>query len=204
MMFPRRTQCRPLRRPLRSSTAPRPQLTSLVDMMTILLVFLLQSFSADNEFAVAAIGIELPVSRMIAPETDISISVEVSPSEISIDGKFVLAIDRSDPASTSLTPLKLALGNVLADIRSAAPDQSPSEAGSSTAAVAAAIDTGNTASGAIAQVPSEAYDTAASKKTSVSIQCDQSHNFSLLKQIIVVCTEEGVTELSLVVDRSET
>jgi biopolymer transport protein ExbD len=40
----------------------RPQLTSLVDMMVILVVFLLHSFSAEDQFLVPAPGIDLPRS----------------------------------------------------------------------------------------------------------------------------------------------
>ena len=45
-----------------SAPAERPQLTSLVDMMVILVVFLLHSFSAEEQFLTPAPGIDLPVS----------------------------------------------------------------------------------------------------------------------------------------------
>ncbi len=52
--------------PAGTVTAPaeRPQLTSLVDMMVILVVFLLHSFSADEQSMTPAPGIDLPVSSV--------------------------------------------------------------------------------------------------------------------------------------------
>ena len=79
-----------LSRPL-AGDAERPQLTSLVDMMTILVVFLLVNFSVQGELASSSNSLRLPdsTSRLHARPV---LSIEIGPSEISIDGRPVVAL----------------------------------------------------------------------------------------------------------------
>ncbi len=69
----------------------KPQLTSLVDVMTILLIFLLKSFSVESQSIPAVPDLTLPesISREQAAET---ISVAVTRSAVMIDGKQVMTL----------------------------------------------------------------------------------------------------------------
>lgn len=69
-----------------------PPLTSLVDMMTILLVFLLQSFSAEGSLFTPTEDLKIPESaaRKKAP---VALIVEVSRKDVLVDGRFVVSVD---------------------------------------------------------------------------------------------------------------
>lgn len=57
----------------------RPQLTSLVDVMTILLVFLIKSFSVENSLITPPTNLDLPVStseKLPQPRLSLSINPE--------------------------------------------------------------------------------------------------------------------------------
>ncbi len=80
-------------RPLSAtSTDEQPaqlQLTSLVDMMVILVVFLLQSFSAEGQLIAPAAGLELPASQS-GETVPLGLVVEVGPQRIVVGGRDVL------------------------------------------------------------------------------------------------------------------
>lgn len=92
---------RPTILPPRSGVAPAtamPPLTSLVDMMTILLVFLLQSFSSEGSLFTPTEDLKIPEStaRKKAP---VALTVEVSRRDVMVDGRFVVSVadvDRND------------------------------------------------------------------------------------------------------------
>ncbi len=69
-----------------------PQLTSLIDMMTILLVFLLKSFSAEGNLITPSSDLALPVStsaKMPAP----ALMIEVTRGNILVDGHVVASME---------------------------------------------------------------------------------------------------------------
>ena len=70
----------------RGGVAERLPLTSMVDMMTILIVFLLQSFSDDGSLLTPAAGVELPVASEGARPWN-TISIEVAAHEIRVLAK---------------------------------------------------------------------------------------------------------------------
>jgi len=87
------------------------QLTSLVDMMVILVVFLLHSFSVEGELIAPANGLELPASSGGAP-VPVGLVVEVGPERVRVAGRDVLftaALASAD--TTSLGVLTAALTN---------------------------------------------------------------------------------------------
>ncbi len=63
----------------------RPPLTSLVDMMVILLVFLLKSFSVEGQLVTPASDLRLPTSTT-REAAEPALSVEVTTSGINVDG----------------------------------------------------------------------------------------------------------------------
>jgi biopolymer transport protein ExbD len=81
-----------------SAAIMKPQLTSLIDVMTILLVFLLKSFSADGNLISVSQDINLAESASDkAPET--ALNIEITPKRVSVDGYPVVAladIEKSD------------------------------------------------------------------------------------------------------------
>ncbi|MEZ4387291.1 MAG: biopolymer transporter ExbD [Candidatus Krumholzibacteriia bacterium] len=75
--------------------AARPPLTSLVDMMVILLVFLLKSFSMDGQLVTPARDLRLPEST-VDQAVEPALTVEVSTSGIALDGARVAALPTPD------------------------------------------------------------------------------------------------------------
>jgi len=66
----------------------RPQLTSLVDVMTILLVFLLKSFSVEGNLVTPAGDLELPLSSARKPPTP-TCAIEITRNAISSEGTII-------------------------------------------------------------------------------------------------------------------
>jgi len=89
------------------SPSRRPQLTSLVDMMTILLVFLLKSFSVEEERLVAA-DLALPVSTTEAAAPEVP-AVVVARDAVLVDGRVVVDLTAGAPDHHAWTALTDAL-----------------------------------------------------------------------------------------------
>lgn len=54
----------------------KPQMTSLVDVLTVLVFFLLKNFSTEGDIVTPSKGLELPISSSkIKPEVSLSISI---------------------------------------------------------------------------------------------------------------------------------
>lgn len=89
----------------------KPQLTSLVDVMTILLLFLLKSFSVEGEALQPAANLQLPSStsrETAAP----AVSVAVTREAVLVEGVEVLGLEelaRRVDADEDLVPLAAAL-----------------------------------------------------------------------------------------------
>jgi biopolymer transport protein ExbD len=66
-------------------------LTSLVDMMTILLVFLLCSFSVDGQIVTPSADLELPPSSSEVPARP-AVNVEVTTAGVNYDGRQVATL----------------------------------------------------------------------------------------------------------------
>ncbi len=69
----------------------RPQLTSMIDMMTILLVFLLKSFSVEGDLISTSPDLVLPESSsLVQPEP--TLSVEISTQGLSLEGEALVSL----------------------------------------------------------------------------------------------------------------
>lgn len=99
------------RRTAFTASAPRLPLTSLVDVMVILVVFLLMSFSVDGQLLTPAPSVLLPpsTSRQPAPA---GVLIAIGRDRLTIDGRDVMAA--SAAASDSLA-LDAALRDLAAD-----------------------------------------------------------------------------------------
>lgn len=72
-------------------TGFRPQLTSLIDVMTILLVFLLKNFSVEGELITPSKDLELPTST-IEKKAEPMFTVQISKNDLMVDGKPVTTV----------------------------------------------------------------------------------------------------------------
>jgi len=88
-VYPRSILPRRLSGPAAGGQPAQLQLTSLVDMMVILVVFLLKSFSVEGELVAPAAGMELPASSSRTP-VPVGLVVEVGPKRVRVAGRDVL------------------------------------------------------------------------------------------------------------------
>jgi Biopolymer transport protein ExbD/TolR. len=70
----------------------KPQMTSLIDILTLLLVFLIQSFNAEGTLVTQSPDLELPVSSSNKTPSP-SLTIEVTRSDVVAEGKKLAAID---------------------------------------------------------------------------------------------------------------
>jgi biopolymer transport protein ExbD len=66
----------------------RPQLTSLVDVMAIILIFLIKTFSTEGNIVTPSSDLELPVSTSVKKPTP-RWSIEISRSAVMSEGAFI-------------------------------------------------------------------------------------------------------------------
>jgi biopolymer transport protein ExbD len=84
-------------------------LTSMVDMFSLLVIFLLQNFSASPELAVVAKGVTLPISATSRELKDAPV-LAISRAGIFLDQKFIGSaeelLDRPEPLMKRLSQLR--------------------------------------------------------------------------------------------------
>jgi biopolymer transport protein ExbD len=68
------------------------QITSLVDMMTVLLVFLLKSFSAEGDIMTPSKGLVLP-SSTAKKKPEIAFRISITQEDLLVEGSPVVSID---------------------------------------------------------------------------------------------------------------
>jgi biopolymer transport protein ExbD len=87
----------------------KPQLTSLVDILTVLLIFLIKSFSAEGSPVNPVNAVTLPVSSCKNMAKEMT-SIEITPRDLQVNGTPVasmLSVSESD--SLCISPLYTAL-----------------------------------------------------------------------------------------------
>lgn len=92
----------------------KPQLTSLVDILTVLLIFLIKSFSAEGSQVNPVSTVTLPVSSS-KTAAKVMTSIEITPVELQVNGTPVASmssIGRSDSLCISALYNALAKSNV--------------------------------------------------------------------------------------------
>jgi len=88
-------------------------ITSMADMFTILLVFLLQSYSIA-EFKLDPVeGLELPISTTLVNPTR-SEQIILTKNELKLGDRVIATLDQIDPKSRKIEPLYLALSDLKA------------------------------------------------------------------------------------------
>jgi biopolymer transport protein ExbD len=71
----------------------RPQMTSLIDILMILLAFLIKSFSVEGDLVTQAPDLELPVSTSQTPAKP-ACTIEITQKAILGEGSVIAALDR--------------------------------------------------------------------------------------------------------------
>jgi len=82
----------------------RPQLTSLVDVMTILLVFLIKSFSVEGNLVTPSPDLELPFSTSKKPPTP-TCAIEITRNAIVAEGNVLAELSSFADADSMLVPV---------------------------------------------------------------------------------------------------
>ncbi|MBW1881441.1 MAG: biopolymer transporter ExbD [Deltaproteobacteria bacterium] len=77
------------------------QLTSLLDMFTIILVFLLESFQADDEDFVLHADVELPSSTAKSPFKS-AVNIAVSPEAVFVEGERIFELNEGGTVEPAL------------------------------------------------------------------------------------------------------
>ena len=159
--------------------AARPQLTSLVDMMVILVVFLLHSFSADGQLIEPAADIDLPVSSVRTPVPP-AVQVTISAAEIRVGGRMVASPDDADLAE------RVAAALAATDLRSTDLEAADLEAADLEAANLEAADL-------------EAANLAPTASAPCAVQVDRGVPYRVLATVLAGCTGAGRQDVRLVV-----
>jgi biopolymer transport protein ExbD len=81
----------------------RPQLTSLVDIMVILLFFLIQSFSVEGNLVTPSPDLELPLSTATKPPQSLC-SVHITRNNVMVEDLVVTTNDKIQKSSDFLIP----------------------------------------------------------------------------------------------------
>ncbi len=81
----------------------RPQLTSLIDVMTILLVFLIQNFSVEGNLITQSNDLTIPVSSAL-DKPELMVSVQISGEKIMVDNVVVATVQESAATEDFLIP----------------------------------------------------------------------------------------------------
>jgi biopolymer transport protein TolR len=81
----------------------RPQLTSLIDVMTFLLVFLIKSFSVEGDIITPAENLVLPNSISQKPPRP-STSIEITKNTVCAEGKILSALTAIVKSDSMLIP----------------------------------------------------------------------------------------------------
>jgi biopolymer transport protein ExbD len=84
-------------------TTFRPQLTSLIDVMTFLLVFLIKSFSVQGDVITPSDNLQLPLSSTSKPPKPAA-SIEITTTNIMAEGKVLSSLTVTDRADPLLIP----------------------------------------------------------------------------------------------------
>ncbi|MCU0609788.1 MAG: biopolymer transporter ExbD [Chitinispirillaceae bacterium] len=81
----------------------KPQLTSLVDIMAIILVFLIKTFSTEGNIVTPSSDLELPISTSMKPPSP-HWSIEIAKNFVLSEGVAIASTDRYAKGDSLLIP----------------------------------------------------------------------------------------------------
>ncbi len=70
----------------------KPQLTSLVDVMTVLLIYMIQSFSGEGEIITSTKDLQLPYSSA-KKKPELTVTISITNKDILIENERVASVD---------------------------------------------------------------------------------------------------------------
>ncbi len=79
------------------------QITSLVDMMTVLVVFLLKSFSAEGDIVTPSDGLMLPASTA-SKKAELAFRLSVTKDHLLVEGQPILTLDQMMKGDDIIVP----------------------------------------------------------------------------------------------------
>lgn len=160
-------------------------ITSMMDMMTIILVFLLKSYSTQDISIAPSEDLELPVSTVQkAPE--MAVNVVVSKKNIVVDGVPVLSLEKApDPDNPGQSRLQIPEDQKNGQLIDALLDELSKKA--------------DTAKNIGAQSGSAEHEF----KGRLLIQCDKKLPFEILRQVMYTAGQAQFSEFKFVVYKQE-
>jgi len=160
-------------------------ITSMMDMMTIILVFLLKSYSTQDISVAPSEDLELPVSTVKkAPE--MAVNVVVSKSNIVVDGIPVLSLEKApDPDNPGQSKLQVPEDHRNGQLIDPLLDELSKKA--------------DTAKNIGAQSGSAEHEF----KGRLLIQCDKKLPFEVLRQVMYTAGQAQFSEFKFVVYKQE-
>ena len=160
-------------------------ITSMMDMMTIILVFLLKSYSTQDISIAPSEDLELPVSTVQkAPE--MAVNVVVSKKNIVVDGVPVLSLEKApDPDNPGQSKLQIPEDQKNGQLIDALLDELSKKA--------------DTAKNIGAQSGSAEHEF----KGRLLIQCDKKLPFEILRQVMYPAGQAQFSEFKFVVYKQE-
>lgn len=160
-------------------------ITSMMDMMTIILVFLLKSYSTQDISVAPSEDLELPTSTVQkAPET--AVNVVVSKSKIVVDGQTIMTLTSvPDPDNPGKTKIEAKEEDRNGQLLEPLLEELSKKADT-------AKDIGN-------QSGSDAH----AFKGRILVQCDKKLPFNVLRQVMYTAGQAQFSEFKFVVYKQE-
>ena len=108
----------PKKKSRRAGSEGALSITSMMDMMTIILVFLLKSYQTENVSVAASDDLQIPISTA-EKSPKLAVNVVVSRKDIVVDGEFVLDLEQTvdeNGANITLVPDDEKRGQLIAKL----------------------------------------------------------------------------------------
>ncbi len=162
-------------------------ITSMMDMMTSILVFLLKSYSTSDISVAPSEDLALPVSTSQAPP-EIAVNVVVTKTQIVVDGVMALALEQKADEKTGRAVPKIPddqrNGEVIGVLQNRLEEKK------------------ETAQAQEQQLASTGSDDHKFKGR-LLVQCDSKLPFSVLRKVMVTAGQAGFSEFKFVVYKQE-
>ena len=176
-------------------------ITSMMDMMTIILVFLLKSYSAQDISVAPSEDLQLPVSTTTAPP-EVAVNLVVTKTQIFVDGQpiksengeVVRLKDERDPRNPGQTKLVVPATDSMGD---------PLVTGQLIIPLHKALEDKSEVAKKLAEKISQGGVDEHGFKGRLLIQCDKKLPFSILREVMYTAGQAQFSEFKFVVYKQE-
>ena len=155
-------------------------ITSMMDMMTIILVFLLKSYSTDDISIAASEDLRLPISTSEKPPK-LAVNVVVSRVDVVVDGEWVMNLEEVPDEETGEPVIQVSEGEKRGQMISALFDALQAKA--------------DTAKSLGQKAGADEFDF----KGQVLLQCDKRLPFSVIREVMFTAGQAQFGEFRFVV-----